>query len=102
MSELFGNNCQTTLAAAIPSTSATTLTVTSNGTAGTPGGFPSTGNFRILIDSEYMLVTSVSGTTWTVSRGIEGSVAATHANGVQVTQIVTAGALAAIGGGGGG
>lgn len=101
MSEQFANNASTTLSTAISSTSATSITVTSVGTPGTPGGFPSTGNFRILVDNEFMLVTSLSGTTWTVTRGIEGSTAATHSSGAQVTQIVTAGALAAIAASGG-
>jgi hypothetical protein len=29
-------------------------------------GYPSTGNFRIRVDDELMLVTAVSGATWTV------------------------------------
>jgi hypothetical protein len=57
--------------------------------------FPTTGQFRIKIDAELMLVTAVSGTTFTVTRGIEGSTAASHANGATVTHILTAGALGA-------
>jgi hypothetical protein len=102
MSEVFANNAYTTLSAPVTTTGATTINVSSVGTPGTPGGFPTTGNFRILIDSEYMLVTGVSGTTFTVTRGIEGSTAATHTVGAQVTQIVTAGALGALGSAGGG
>ena len=35
-------------------------------------GFPTGGNFRIIIDSEIMLVTNVQGQTFTVTRGAEG------------------------------
>jgi hypothetical protein len=86
MTENFANTYQTTLSAAITSTSATTLTVTS------AAGAPSV-NFRIKIDTEYMLVTNVSGTTFTVTRGIEGSAAATHSNGALVTHVLTAAGL---------
>jgi hypothetical protein len=55
--------------------------------------FPGTGQFRILIDSEILLVTGVSGTTFTVSRGQEGTSAAAHLNAAVVTLILTAGAL---------
>jgi hypothetical protein len=93
MPEKFSNNAQTTLTAAITSGAATSLTVAS------ATAFPSSGNFRILIDSEIMLVTGVSGTTWTVTRAVEAvagvTAAATHANGATVTHMLTAGALAA-------
>jgi Head domain of trimeric autotransporter adhesin len=56
-------------------------------------GFPMVGNFRILVDSELMLVTVVSGLTFTVTRGIEGTVAAVHAAGAAVTLVLTSGSL---------
>ncbi len=58
--------------------------------------FPSGPNFRIVVDTEVMLVTAGgSGTTsWTVVRGYEGSTAASHANGAVVANVLTAGALA--------
>lgn len=87
MTELLSNNAQTTLSAAITSTSATTLSVTS------ATAFPSGGNFRIIVDSEIMLVTGVSGTTFTVTRGIEGTTAATHSNGATLTHVLTGGAM---------
>jgi hypothetical protein len=40
-----------------------------------------------------MLVTGVAGTTWTVTRGIEGTSAASHAAGTAVVAVLTAGAL---------
>jgi hypothetical protein len=84
--ELFANNATTTLNGGINS-AVTSLVVAS------AAAFPSSGNFRILIDSEYMLVTAVSGTTFTVTRAAEGSTAASHANGATVTCILTAGAV---------
>lgn len=86
--EQFANLAQTTLSAAITSTSATSCTVTSATL------FPASGNFRILIDSEIMIVTAVSSTTFTISRGQEGTSAATHSNGATVTLILTAASLA--------
>lgn len=70
----------TTLSAAISSTTATTLTVAS------ATGFP-TGNFTILIGTEQMTVIGVSGTTWTVIRGANGTTAATHSSGASVAQV---------------
>jgi hypothetical protein len=84
--EQFANNATTTLNGAINS-SVTSLVVTS------ATGFPTVGNFRLLIDSEIMLVTAVSGTTYTVTRGIEGTEPATHASGSSVAHVLTAGAL---------
>jgi hypothetical protein len=83
--EVFANNASSTLAAAVASTSVTTLSVNS------AAPFPTTGNFRILIDTEIMLVTAVSGTTFTVVRGAEGSTAATHLVNASVVHIFTQG-----------
>ena len=50
--------------------------------------------WRILIDSEIMIVTGGHGlTTWIVTRGAEGTTAATHLNNATVIQLLTAGAL---------
>ena len=78
------NFAETTLAAAITTTSETSITVTDS------SSFPAT-DFIISIDTEAMLVTNVSGTTWTVTRGYEGSTAATHANGATIYHDVSAG-----------
>lgn len=68
------------LAAAIATTGATTITVTS--------AWPAAGPFRIEIDSEIMEVTAgSSGTSWTVVRGKDGTTAATHANGAAVRRL---------------
>ena len=64
----------TTLSAAISTTTATSITVSSS----TP--FPTSGLPQrrfVLVNSEIMIVTAVSGTTWTVQRGKSGTTAAT-------------------------
>jgi parallel beta-helix repeat protein len=49
---------------------------------GTTTGFPASGNFTVQIDSEAMTVTSGQGTTtWTVARGVNGTVPAPHTAG---------------------
>lgn len=66
-----GPGAHTTLAGAM-NASQTTLNVAS------ATGFPTT-TFRIRVDDEYMNVTGGFGTTaWTVTRGVNGSTAATH------------------------
>jgi len=84
--EQFANNASSTLNGTITS-SQTTLVVNS------ATGFPSVPQFRILVDSEIMLVTGVSGTTFTISRGVENTTQASHTNGATVTHIFTAGAI---------
>jgi hypothetical protein len=55
---------------------------------------PVTGGFRILIESEKMLVTSGgTSTSWTVTRGIEGTTASAHTAGTVIYVILTAGSL---------
>lgn len=90
MTEQFANNAATTLSAAIESTDDTSISVTS------AAGFPESGNFRILIDDEILLVTAVDGTTWTVTRGAESTAGTTHLSGAAVTHVLTAGALGAL------
>lgn len=52
--------------------------------------FPTAGTFTILIETEYIICTSVSGTTFTCpTRGSEGSSAAGHTSGVNVYHVVT-------------
>ena len=83
------NFAETTLAAAITDTSGTSITVTSS------ASFPSA-PFIIGIDTECMLVTNVSGATWTVTRGYESSTAATHDNGAPVYHDWSAGEASAM------
>ena len=85
MAEQFKNLASTTLSDGIDD-SVTSITVAS------AMGFTS-GEFRILIDSEIMKVTGVSGTTLTVARGQEGTAAASHTSSTAVYHILTAGAL---------
>lgn len=82
----------TTLAAAITSPSATSISV--NSITNAPGSFP----YTLLIDwglttQEAVSVTGSSGTgpyTLTVTRGIDGTTAQTHVNGATVVHGVTA------------
>jgi hypothetical protein len=87
MTEQFANLAATTLAAAITSTSQTTIQVAST------TNFPSSGNFRIVVGTELLLVTAVSGQNWTATRGVEGTVAATYAIGAPITHVLTAASL---------
>jgi hypothetical protein len=86
MTEQFANNASSTLNGTITNVQ-TTLVVNS------ATSFPSVPQFRILVDTEIMLVTGVAGNTFTVSRGVENSGQTTHNNGVAVTHIFTAGAI---------
>jgi hypothetical protein len=92
-----------------------TTTVTTGGT-GTPGtetwtvassaSFPAASNsatpptqFHVAdpaLPSELMTVTNVSGTTWSVTRGAEGTTAVAHTAGFTVRQVVSSGALVAL------
>lgn len=89
--EQFSNAAQTTLNGAIGS--GTNPIVVAGNT-----GFPTSAQFRILIDTEIMTVTAgQAGTSWTVTRNSEPyagvSAAAAHANGAVVTHLLTAAAL---------
>lgn len=84
--EKFGLNAVARLVDPITS-GATTLVVT------TVDRFPTDGNFRITIGQEILLVTALSGTTFTVVRGYESSTALAHDAGTPVQQTITAGAL---------
>jgi hypothetical protein len=66
---------QTQLSAAIASAGASSLTVDDY------NGFPASGAYTILIDSELLRVTAGNATTtWTVTRGYSSTTAATHAD----------------------
>lgn len=85
--EQYTNNAMTTLNGAITSTSSTSITVTDGSV------FSSVGNFRIIIDDEIMLVTARSTNTLTVTRGVEGTTAATHLDTTNVTDVLTSQSL---------
>src|SRR5881394_3159507 len=66
----------------------TSLTVTA------ASAFPSSAQFRILIEDELLLVTAGAGTTtWTVTRGVESTTAAAHSSGASVYHVLTAASL---------
>ncbi|MFD0393350.1 hypothetical protein ACFQ3Z_16080 [Streptomyces nogalater] len=80
LSDSSSKPASTTLSAAVSSASATSITVAS------AAGFPGSGNFHLQVDSEVMTVTAGQGTTtWTVTRGVNGSAATTHSSGATVT-----------------
>jgi len=79
---------ETTLSSAV-STGTTTITV-ANGTwfpAADPATTPPT-SFDVSIEAERLTVTNRSGNTLTVSRGVAGTTAATHATGASVARIL--------------
>ena len=89
MAEQLANNAISTLSSGIDNL-VTSLGV-ANGTV-----FPSSGNFRVIIDSELILVGARSGNTLSsLTRGIEGTTASSHGSGATVTQILTAAGLLA-------
>jgi len=89
MTERFSNQAVTTLSAAIATTTATSCSII-DATA-----FPTSGDFRIKIDGEILLVTGVAGATFTITRGMEGTTPATHAAGATVIHLLTKGGLEA-------
>lgn len=91
--EVYSNDAATSLVNAIVY-SDTVLTVASS------QEFNTTGQFRIRIDNEIMLVTSVSGNNWTVTRAAEVcegvQVAVAHGKYAAVYGVVTAASLLAL------
>lgn len=83
--ERYTNLAQTTLSAAI-----TVVTTPVTITVASATGFPS-GPFRILIDNELFIVTAGFGTTsWTCTRPVDSTAAATHLINATVTHVLTA------------
>lgn len=82
MSELLVNMGETTIAEDLDD-SETTVTVTDGAV------FPATGDFRLAVDDELMLVTARSTNDLTVTRGIEGTTAAAHSNGAACACVIT-------------
>lgn len=50
---------------------------------------PSSGDFVLLIENEYVLVTNISGNNITVTRGYAGTTAVTHSSGVTVKLVLS-------------
>lgn len=88
--EYFANNATSALSGSITSGSPT-LTIFD------PVRFPATAQFRLLVNSEYMLVTGVTGSVYSITRGIEGSIASGHVSGAVVSHVLTSGGLLALG-----
>ena len=84
--ERFSNQASTTLASSI---GAGDLSISVQGVV----HFPTQPEFRVRVGQELMLVTGVTGVIWTVTRGIEGTSALSHAVGTSVVAVLTAGAL---------
>jgi hypothetical protein len=91
----------TTMTLAANVNAATSTTTTLNGgilngvvslVVASSSGFPAT-PFTVVVDSEEMTVTNVAGTTWTVTRGVDGTIAAAHSNGATVTLMATTASL---------
>jgi hypothetical protein len=95
MAEQLANAAQSTLAAAI-NAEVTELTLAEGTAFGSDyGEFPTDGTFSIIVGDELMRATGVNTETrvLTVERGAEGSTAAEHAEGAQVTVIMTSAAM---------
>jgi hypothetical protein len=72
-----------TTTTADPGSGGTTLAVTSNAL------FPGSGNYKVRVEDEVMLVTAGQGTnSWTVTRGVDGTTAVAHTTGVRVSYVV--------------
>lgn len=85
MAESYCNDFSPTLSSGI-GTGDTSITVSA--------AAPIASGFRILIDSELMLVTAGgTTTTWTVTRNAEGTSVASHLTGATIHVVLTAGAL---------
>lgn len=84
--EVFQNDSATTLNGGI--NNSVTSVVVNDGSV-----FPASGQFRLLVGTELMLCTSRSGNTLTVTRGAEGTTAASHSNGDDITLVHTEGGL---------
>lgn len=83
--QLFNDNVAVALNGAI-NNAVTSITVSAS--------LSVSGNFRIRIEDELMQVTNVATTTWTVVRGVESTVAASH---VDTTVIHIVGTAAGMG-----
>lgn len=90
----YGDSAASTTVSGSLTASATTLAVAS------AAAFPATAEFRVKVDSEILLVTAGAGTTsWTVTRGADGTTAATHTAGATVTLVERAAVASCSGGG---
>lgn len=76
-----GSTATTSLASSMTA-STTTMSVAS------PAGFPTSNGFRVKVNYEIVRVTGGAGTaTWTVKRGLDGTVATTHSSSTPVSVV---------------
>ena len=104
-SELFNANLATTTVSS-GGTTAPSAGTSQSWTVASSTGFPVASNsatpptqFHVAdpaAPSEMMAVTNVAGTTWTVTRGVEGTTPVTHTAGFTVYQVVTTGYLTSV------
>ena len=80
------NAAETTLDGSITN-SATSVTVTDGSI------YPSTGNWRVIVEDEIMLVTARATNVLTVVRGQEGTAAVSHDDDEAISAIITKGGL---------
>ncbi|MCA1839822.1 MAG: right-handed parallel beta-helix repeat-containing protein [Actinobacteria bacterium] len=96
--DLFTNQAQTTVSSG--GTTAPAAGTTESWTVASSSSFPAASNAAIpvtqfyvadpALPSESILVTNVSGTTWSVTRGVDGTTPVAHTAGFTVKNIVTA------------
>lgn len=102
--ELFANQASTSVSSG--GTTAPAAGTSQTWTVSSSSGFPAASStaspptfFRITdpaLSSEKMIVTNVSGTTWTVTRGTDGTTPVAHSSGFSVQNVVTAAAIEAL------
>ncbi len=96
MAEKFANNFQTTIVDGGDGIDSSQTTI---GLGDAPPAALAGGQWRLLVESEIILVTAFSGSSITAcTRGAEGTTPAAHAETTAATNILTAGAIGEIGG----
>lgn len=83
MTEQFANQAESTLSKSVSAESVSLE-------LGTESNFPAVGDFRVVCEGEIMLATARAGKVLTVTRGVEGTVAAKHSAGRAVVHVLTA------------
>lgn len=90
MSEQYANDPGATLNGNITSSSSSFILSSAT-------GYPGSGTFRVRIENEIIIVGSISGATCgTLTRGAEGTTAASHSSGAAVALVLSAGGLTGI------
>jgi hypothetical protein len=102
--EIFTNDGETTVSSG--GTDAPAPLTTQSWTVASSATFPAASNSAVpatqfhiadvALPSEKILVTNVSGTTWSVTRGVEGTTPVAHATNFTIRQIVPASVLALV------